>query len=77
MYLPDKTGEMRRMHSILTYKMGNGRKGCINRDNGATDNMIDITDQFIEDGTRPEIFRRDKKIKKETKGGNLKANLIV
>ncbi len=46
-YLPDKKGLMRKMHSILTYKMRNERKGCINRDHNAVENMIKITDQFI------------------------------
>jgi len=62
MYLPDKRGEMRKKHSILTYKMENNRKGCINRDKNAVNNMITIVEQFKEDRTRPYRFRRGKKL---------------
>jgi hypothetical protein len=72
MYLPDKKGVIRKMHSILTYKMGNKRQGCINRDNNAVMNMITITEQYIKDRTRPEHFRRGVKLEeiKNTKGDN-------
>jgi hypothetical protein len=58
MYLPDNTGVIRKMHSILTYKMSNKRKGCINRDNNAVNNMIKIMFQHLKDRTRPEEFKR-------------------
>ena len=61
LYLPDKTGKIRKMHSILTYKMENKRKGCINRDNNATNNMVAITQQYLKDKSRPQAFRRDVK----------------
>ena len=57
-YLPDKKGVLRKMHSILTYQMENNRKGCINRDRNAVDNMITIVESFLRDRSRPEIFRR-------------------
>jgi len=63
MYLPDKKGKMRKMHSILTYEMENTRKGCINRDKNAVGNMVCITEQYLKDRTRPYNFRRD--VKKE------------
>ena len=74
MYLPDKKGVIRKMHSILTYTMKNKRKGCINRDNNAVSNMINITKQFIENKTRPIHFTRGVKIEniKSTKGDNRK-----
>jgi hypothetical protein len=50
------------MHAILTYKMSNKRKGCINRDNNAVNNMISITLQYLKDRTRPEHFKRGVKI---------------
>ena len=42
--------------------MSNKRKGCINRDNNAVNNMISITLQHLKDRTRPEHFKRDVKI---------------
>lgn len=66
MYLPDKRGDYRKKHSILTYEMSNKRKGCINRDNNAVNNMIEITEQYIKDKTRPEVFRRGTKTIKDT-----------
>ena len=62
MYLPDKKGEIRKMHAILTYKMSNKRKGCINRDNNAVQNMITITLQYLKDRSRPDHFKRGVKI---------------
>ena len=62
MYLPDKNFVIRKKHSILTYIMENKRKGCINRDNNAVNNMINITNQFIEDKTRPIHFTRGVKL---------------
>ena len=54
--------------------MKNNRKGCINRDNNAVNNMINITKQFIEHKTRPLHFTRGVKldsIKPPTKDNNL------
>ena len=61
-YLPDKLKNLRKIHSILTYKMENNRKGCINRDNNAVRNMIKITSQFLINKERPEIFKRSYKL---------------
>lgn len=61
LYLPDKKGKLRKMHSILTYQMESKRKGCINRDNNATNNMIAITKQYLKDKSRPQAFRRSVK----------------
>lgn len=74
MYLKDKTGYPRKMHSILTYKMENNRKGCINRDRNSVDNMIQIVEQYIKDKTRPYNFRRD--VKKEDIEGREKPKPI-
>ena len=60
-YLPDKLNNLRKIHSILTYEMENNRKGCINRDNNAVRNMINITSQFLINKERPEIFKRSYK----------------
>ena len=43
----------RRLHSVLTYKMQNGRKGCINRDINAVKNMRKIVKSLMEGKGRP------------------------
>lgn len=67
--LPDKTGKIRRMHPILTYKMKNNRLGCINRDKNSVRNMIDIVNSYIKNKSRPKNFKRttDKDDLKERK----------
>jgi len=63
MYLPDKKGIVRKIHSILTYDhMESNRKGCINRDSNAVKNMLTITNQYIKDKTRPLHFKRGVKL---------------
>jgi len=75
MYLPDKKGVYRKMHSILTYQMSNKRRGCINRDNNAVNNMITITEQFIKDRTRPKVFVRG--VKEDVKQKEIPTNCQV
>jgi hypothetical protein len=53
LYLPDKKGIVRSIHSILTYQTENNRMGCINRDENATNNMIKLVNYFIENKDRP------------------------
>ena len=48
----------RELHSVLTFKMENNRKGCINRDKNACLNMRKIFNYYIETGKRPEIYSR-------------------
>jgi len=62
LYLPDKKGEIRKIHSILTFKMENQRKGCINRDKNGCKNIKKIFDSYIENGTRPLRYQRSYKI---------------
>jgi len=62
LYLADKRGIERKIHSILTYKAENRRMECINRDNNATRNMEKIVKQYLKDKTRPEKYRRDYKL---------------
>jgi hypothetical protein len=64
LYLPDKTGTLRKIHSVLTYKMENGRLGCINRDKSATKSMKYITNYFLQTRERPKIYKRGKKEEK-------------
>jgi hypothetical protein len=64
-YLPDKKGKERKIHSILTYQTESKRMGCVNRDENAVNNMIKIVNTFIKDKSRPERFRRDFKFPEE------------
>jgi uncharacterized protein YrzB (UPF0473 family) len=64
-YLPDKKGKERKIHSILTYQTESKRMGCVNRDENAVNNMIKIVNTFIKDKSRPERFRRDYKFPEE------------
>ena len=48
LYLPDKQGELRKIHSILTYQTESKRMGCINRDENAVNNMVKIVKEYIE-----------------------------
>ena len=53
LYLPDKNKKIRKLHSVLTYKMENGQIGCINRDKNAVNNMIKIVKYYLENKKRP------------------------
>ena len=61
LYLPDKRNIERKMHSILTFKMENERKGCINRDKNGCKNIQKVFNRYIETGERPEKYKRDYK----------------
>ena len=81
LWLPDKTGESRKIHSILTYQMENNRMGCINRDENAVNNMIKLVKYYLKYKNRLTRFKRDYKLPEETiKDGNpqnSKSNLSV
>ena len=62
--LPNKEGVEKKLHAVLTYKMKNGRKGCINRDNNSVNNMKTITHYWLEHKKRPIEFSRKQTIKK-------------
>ena len=61
LYLPDKKQTLRKMHSILTFKMKNKEIGCINRDKNAVNNMKKIATSIINGHGRPLKYRRDYK----------------
>ncbi len=46
-----KRGDIQ-MDSILTYEMEKSRKGCINRDSNAVENMLIIVTEYIMSKTR-------------------------
>ena len=66
LWLKDKKGKYRKMHSILTYTTESNRLGCINRDLNAVRNMKKLTDGYLLIGKRLENFRRENKKKDET-----------
>lgn len=61
LYLKDINGESQKIHSVLTYKMKDGRTGCINRDKNAVCNMDKIVKSIFETGNYPFNFRRSTK----------------
>ena len=58
LYLPDKTGHLRKIHSVLTYQMENQRLGCINRDRNGRQNIRKLFFHYMATGDRPERYRR-------------------
>ena len=64
LYLPDKKGEDRKIHSILTYQMENNRKGCINRDKNGCKNIRYVFNYYKKTGKRPERFSREYKLER-------------
>jgi hypothetical protein len=58
LYLPDKKWKIRKLHSVLTYKMENKQIGCINRDKNAVYNMLKIVNYYIIHKRRPEKYCR-------------------
>ena len=73
LYLPDKNQIIRKLHSVLTYQTEKNRKGCINRDENAVNNMIKIVKYYLEHkhekepkDKRPLKFRRDFKFEESS-----------
>lgn len=62
LYLKDKTGKMRKIHSVLTYETENKSKGCINRDKNGMRSIRKIVNEYLDCGTRPEEYKRQKKV---------------
>ncbi len=71
MYLPDKKGIIRKMHSILTYQTENKSLGCINRDENSVNNMVKIVNYYLKHKERPLKFTREHKLEEPIKDGNL------
>ena len=57
LYLPDRQGQIRKIHSVLTYQMNQGL-GCINRDSNGRQNIRKLFEYYLETGERPEKYRR-------------------
>jgi hypothetical protein len=58
LYLPDKTGKIRKIHSVLTYTMENQRLGCINRDRNGRQNIRKLFHYYLRTGGRPSRYCR-------------------
>jgi len=57
LYLPDQKGQIRKIHSVLTYPMNQGL-GCINRDSNGRQNIRKLFRYYLETGGRPEKYQR-------------------
>jgi hypothetical protein len=78
LYLPDKKQVIRKLHSVLTYQTENNRSGCINRDENSVNNMIMLTNYYLQHKNRPEKFKRSCKLMdNKTKGSNPNNNISV
>jgi hypothetical protein len=76
LHLPDKKGVMQKKHSILTYQMENQRLGCIDRDNNASRNMVNLVYHFLQFQTRPLFFQRSYKFPEKVTT-SLKSNVTM
>jgi hypothetical protein len=54
----DPSQKLRKIHSILTYKMENSRMGCINRDKNGCKNIQKLFKSYTETGEIPLPYRR-------------------
>jgi hypothetical protein len=64
----------RKLHSVLTYKMENNRKGCINRDYNGCLNIRKLYRSYMNDGSRPKRYCRGFEIAKDTNPFEIKAS---
>ena len=77
LYSPDANGVIRKLHSVLTYKMENGQIGCINRDENAVNNMIKIVNHYLDKKERLLKYRRDYDLEKGEIKKELKQKVIT
>ena len=63
LYLPDHKNKLRKLHSVLTFKMENTRKGCINRDYNGCINIRKLFNSYINNKPRPQRYCRGYEIK--------------
>jgi hypothetical protein len=54
----EKSNRLRKLHSVLIFKLENGRMGCINRDYNGCLNIRKIFNEYLSTGTRPEKYCR-------------------
>jgi len=81
MYIPDKNGVTRKLHSVLTYQMENKRIGCINRDKNACNNIEKLYKHYmlykagLQIDSRPLVFQRSYKLKEEDRSNDCQTSL--
>ncbi len=81
MYILDKTGITRKLHSVLTYQMENKRIGCINRDKNACNNIEKLYKHYLlykqglKNDPRPLVFQRSYKLKEEDRSNDCQTSL--
>jgi hypothetical protein len=56
--LPDATGKIHKIHSVLTYQTETNWSGCINRDNNACRNIRKLFREYLKTGGRPVRYQR-------------------
>ena len=57
MYVFNKNGQYKKIHSVLTYRMGLNRRGCINRDINGVKNIRKLANYWLEYNDRPSIYK--------------------
>ena len=58
LHFKTQQNEHKKIHSVLTFQMSNGRLGCINRDKNAVNNMKLIVDSLLKGNGRPQEYCR-------------------
>ena len=66
----EKNKKLRRLHSVLTYKMENNRLGCINRDYNGCLNIRKIFNEYMRTGERPWTYSRQNVLTPENEESN-------
>ena len=65
-FLNKKENPIRKLHSVLTFKMENNRKGCINRDYNGCLNIRKLFNCYINNENRPLQYSRGYNLEKNT-----------
>ena len=65
-FLNKKENPIRKLHSVLTFKMENNRKGCINRDYNGCLNIRKLFNCYINNENRPLQYCRGYNLEKNT-----------
>ena len=60
LYLPDVEGNIRKLHPVLTYRIGS-ETGCINRDKNAVNNFRKLTEHWLKTGERMKEYTRQER----------------
>ncbi|AYV79960.1 MAG: hypothetical protein Gaeavirus3_14 [Gaeavirus sp.] len=77
LYLPDKNQVLRKLYPVLTYKTESKTLGCINRDENAVRNMINITSRHIEKQALNKRYCRSYDLKKDSNQSMVKCCHVV